>query len=73
MEDVGKNIDKMLNRRNYRSQYSEMMDSVLKDPDVTAFLSEHKDKLTPEDIEKSYAKIYEFVQENENLKLTIPQ
>lgn len=73
MEDVGKNIDKMLNRRNYRSQYSEMMDSVLKDPDVTAFLSEHKDKLTPEDIEKVTQKFMNSFKKNENLKLTIPQ
>lgn len=72
MEDVGKNIDKMLNRRNYRSRYSEMMESVMKDPDVTAFLEEHKDKLTQEDIEKSYAKIYEFVQEKRKFEVNDP-
>ncbi len=63
MEDVGKNLNKLLDRRNYRARFEEMMQEVLHDSDVRNFLDVHKDRLTEQDIERSYAKLYEFVQE----------
>ena len=46
---------------------AEMMEEVLADPDVRQFIEEHKGKLTQEDIEKSFAKLYEFVQEKKKI------
>lgn len=71
MEDVGKELKKIISKRNYQEKYSEMIAEVLNDADVQAFLSAHQDRLTQADIEKSYAKLYEYVQEKENIKRTI--
>ncbi|MGM0124135.1 primosomal protein DnaI [Enterococcus sp. AZ194] len=72
MEDVGKELSKIVKQRNYQDRFAKMMDKVLADEDVQSFLTEHKDKLTEEDIEKSYAKLYEFVQEKRKYKLNDP-
>ena len=63
MEDVGKELKKVISRRDYQQKFTEMIQEVLNDPDVQSFLSEHQEDLTQADIEKSYAKLYEFVQE----------
>ncbi|GAA3022622.1 primosomal protein DnaI [Tetragenococcus solitarius] len=72
MEDVGKNLNKLMNQKNYRTRFSEMMAEVLKDQDVKNFLDEHKEELSEEDIERSYAKLYEFVQEKRKFELNDP-
>ncbi|MFV0561201.1 MAG: primosomal protein DnaI [Enterococcus sp.] len=63
MEDVGKEMKKLISKKNYQQKYAEMMSAVLADEDVRTFLEEHKEQLTEDDIQKSYAKLYEFVQE----------
>lgn len=72
MEDVGKNLNKLMNQKNYRTRFSEMMTEVLKDQDVQNFLDEHKNELSEDDIERSYAKLYEFVQEKRKFDLNDP-
>lgn len=52
MEDVGKELKKIISKRNYQEKYSEMIAEVLNDADVQAFLSAHQDRLTQADIEK---------------------
>ncbi|MHC5267670.1 primosomal protein DnaI [Enterococcus sp. LJL98] len=63
MENVGKELNRMLDQRNYRMRFEEMMAEVLSNPEVKQFIAENSDYLTETDIEKSYAKLYEFVQE----------
>lgn len=72
MEDVGKNLNHMLDKRNYRSQFSAMISEVLEDPDVKAFIQENQEALTEADIQKSYAKLYEFVQEKRKFRINDP-
>ena len=72
MEDVGKALDSMLSRKNYRTRFEEMMQEVLQDPDVKNFLDTHKEQLTQTDIERSYAKLYEFVQEKRKFAVNDP-
>jgi DNA replication protein len=72
MEDVGKALDTMLSRKNYRTRFEEMMQEVLQDPDVKNFLDAHKEQLTQTDIERSYAKLYEFVQEKRKFAVNDP-
>lgn len=72
MEDVSKNLNKLMNQKDYRTRFSEMMTEVLKDQEVQNFLDEHKDELSAEDIERSYAKLYEFVQEKRKFELNDP-
>lgn len=65
MDNIGSQLSKILDQKNYRLRYQEMMQEVLNNPEVKAFLEKHNDYLTPQDIEKSYAKLYEFVQEKQ--------
>lgn len=63
MDNIGSQLSRIFDQKNYRLRYQEMMEEVLNNPEVKTFLQEHKDYLTPQDIEKSYAKLYEYVQE----------
>lgn len=69
MEDVGKTISNMMRGNNYQGRYQEMVAAILKDPDVQDFLQENQERLTQEDIEKSYSKLYEFVKEKRKFQL----
>ncbi len=46
------NLGKLLDKRNYRDQFSAMMAEVLQDPDVKAFIAENEEVLTEADIQK---------------------
>lgn len=72
MEDVGQELTRLIKQRDLGGRYSELMEQVLTDSDVRAFIQEHKDKLTAEDIQKSYSKLYEFVQEKRKFQLKDP-
>ncbi|MDT2752146.1 MULTISPECIES: primosomal protein DnaI [Enterococcus] len=72
MEDVGRELKKIISKRNYQEKYAEMIQEVLNDSDVQSFLAEHQERLTQADIEKSYAKLYEFVQEKRKYQKNDP-
>ncbi|MEY8445252.1 primosomal protein DnaI [Enterococcus ratti] len=72
MEDVGKELKKIISGRNYQQKFAEMIEDVLNDSDVQKFLDGHKAELTQADIEKSYAKLYEFVQEKRKYQQNDP-
>lgn len=63
MEDVGKGIKRIVERKGVQDRYAALMNVVLNDADVRKFIETHKEGLTEQDIEKSYPKLYEFVQE----------
>ena len=63
MEDVGKEMSKIIQKRDINERYEELVNEVLKDQDVQAFIQANRERLTDEDIRKSYAKLFEFVQE----------
>ncbi|MGM0212954.1 primosomal protein DnaI [Enterococcus sp. AZ109] len=72
MEDVGKELNRIIKSRGVDGRYREMMQEVLQDTDVRSFIELHKAKLTQEDIEKSFAKLYEFVQEKKKFLANDP-
>ncbi|MBP1044548.1 primosomal protein DnaI [Vagococcus sp. BWB3-3] len=72
MEDVGKEMTKVINQRDWSERFDKLVQEVLKDPDVIKFIEEHQAELTKEDIDKSYSKLYEFVQEKRKFKLNEP-
>lgn len=72
MEDVGKEMNRLMQQKNYQSRFSEMMNEVLADPAVDQFLKEHRKDLSQQDIERSFAKLYEFVQEKKKYDLNDP-
>ncbi|WP_071131564.1 primosomal protein DnaI [Enterococcus timonensis] len=68
MEDVGKEIRSLIEKRNVGAVYEKLVAEVLHDPEVAAFLQQHQGQLTEEEILNSYAKLYEFVQEKEKYR-----
>ncbi|MGK0551031.1 primosomal protein DnaI [Enterococcus faecalis] len=72
MEDVGKELSKIIQKRAFNQRYETLVNEVLKDEDVQNFIQEHRHRLTDEDIRKSYAKLYEFVQEKKKFQLNDP-
>ncbi len=71
MEDVGKELSKIIQKRAFNQRYETLVNEVLKDEDVQNFIQEHRHRLTDEDIRKSYAKLYEFVQEKKKFQFMI--
>lgn len=63
MENVGKTLRHLMDQRHVAGVYQQLMEDVLQDNEVQAFLQEHADELSEEEVMKSYAKLYEFVQE----------
>ena len=72
MEDVGKEMTKIIQKKDMNERYNELVESVLKDPDVQLFIKENRKQLTDEDIQKSYSKLYEYVQEKKKFQLNDP-
>ena len=68
MEDVGKEMSKIIQKRDINERYEELVNEVLKDQDVQAFIQANRERLSDEDIRKSYAKLYEFVKKKRNFK-----
>lgn len=63
MENVGKEMSEILSSKNLNERYEKMIQQILQNDEVQAFIQENREKLTDENIIKSYAKLYEFVQE----------
>ncbi|KRM72883.1 primosomal protein DnaI [Lacticaseibacillus brantae DSM 23927] len=60
-------LQKLMDQRQMRSNYNQMMQQALKDPQVQTFLNENADALASDAIEKGAAKIYEFVSERDKI------
>ena len=69
MENIGKGLDRTLKSKNLTSKLDKLMEEVMQDKDVQEFITEHREQLTDDDIVKSYAKLYEFVQEKKKYEL----
>lgn len=68
MENMGKNLESALNRNNYQQKYAQLIKNALQDEDVQIFLRKNSDKIDKSNIDRSYAKIYEFVEEKKKIK-----
>ncbi len=69
MENIGKGIDRTLKAKNLTGKLDRLMEEVMNDLDVQQFIQDNREKLTDDDIVKSYAKLYEFVQEKKKFEL----
>lgn len=73
MQDVGKNLTKILRQKNYLQEYDQMVKSINENPEVQRFIKQHQDELMPEDIEKSYGQLYEYIQQREKYLANDPK
>ncbi|MGE7365611.1 primosomal protein DnaI [Desemzia incerta] len=63
MDDIGKSLTKIIKERKWNEEFNQLMKEVMRDPDVVSFIQEHSEMLDNSAIEKSAAKLYEFVNE----------
>lgn len=67
MESVSETIRKMLKNRNLTPEYQKLLQPIYEDPDVKKFLTRHHGELSPQQISRGEAKLYEFVNEKRKL------
>ncbi|PWG01034.1 primosomal protein DnaI [Levilactobacillus bambusae] len=67
MESLNEMMASYMRRHNVDHNYEELMSRVLKDPDVQAFLAQHATELNEDAVQKSAAKLYEFVNEKDKV------
>lgn len=68
MEPMGRAFRKYMNNPEISQRYKAMIAMIMEDGDVKHFFQEHQDRLTQEIVDKSYSKLYEYVQEKEKNK-----
>jgi len=68
MESIGDYLNKMTSSSETRGKYEELINQVLQDEEVVAFIQTHKKELTTNAVERSAANLYEFVLEKEKAR-----
>ncbi|WP_267201914.1 primosomal protein DnaI [Limosilactobacillus kribbianus] len=68
MESLNKTIQKMMQGRNVAANMDQIMKQVYADPEVRAFLNQHRDQLTAESVRRGRSKLYEFFHEKQLIK-----
>src|SRR5699024_2970919 len=68
MENMGQNLQYMMDKNKLHQTYQQLVQDVLKHPEVVRLIKENEEKLNPDMIERSYAKLYEFVQEKKKFE-----
>lgn len=63
MEDVSKAMQQLMSQRHLTANYRQLMEKVYADPQVQAFYHEHQSELAPDVLDRSAAKLYEYVTE----------
>ncbi|MDK7049370.1 primosomal protein DnaI [Aerococcus sanguinicola] len=68
MQNIGPEIKKILEQKDYKERLKEIQAEALSDPDVQAFIDQHQDQVDEPMIQRSLSKIYEFVQEKKRIQ-----
>ena len=68
MERINETLKKLASSGNFQKRYEKMRSDTLNNPDIKAFLREHRNEITDEMIEKSLSKLYEFKDQSKNCR-----
>lgn len=68
MENVRETLQELMSKRKLDERFRDVMRTVYSDPEVIAFCEEHQSELSKEAVERSAAKLYEFVMERKKLE-----
>ncbi|MFZ7945635.1 MULTISPECIES: primosomal protein DnaI [Bacillaceae] len=60
MEKINKTLQRLASNQNFQKRYQEQRQAVLQNAGIQAFLTEHKNEITQDMIEKSMSKLYEY-------------
>ncbi|GAX02662.1 primosomal protein DnaI [Secundilactobacillus pentosiphilus] len=67
MENISESMKRYMDQHQLNANYQKLMNTVYQDADVQAFLKAHADQLNAEQIDRSSAKLYEYVNERNKL------
>lgn len=68
MDSLSDYLNKMTSSSGARRKFELIINEVLQDKEVVAFINEHKDELTTDAVERNAANLYEFVLEKEKAR-----
>ncbi|MDO1605610.1 primosomal protein DnaI [Lactobacillus sp. YT155] len=68
MKNLGDELKNQMAQRNWQAQYQELIGDAINDSEVKAFLSEHAEEIKDENLNRSAARIYEFVEEKKKIQ-----
>ncbi|MTV82628.1 primosomal protein DnaI [Secundilactobacillus folii] len=63
MDNISESMKRYMDQHQLNANYQKLMNQVYQDPDVRAFLDAHADQLNAEQINRSSANLYEYVNE----------
>lgn len=63
MENMGRNLRILMNKKDLNQHYDALMAKVMQDPEVQKFIQTHRQAIDQSMIDRSAAKLYEFVTE----------
>jgi primosomal protein DnaI len=66
LEKINRTLRRLASNESFQKRYEEQRQQVLQNPDIIAFLTEHKDDLDQVAIEKSMSKLYEYTQQSKD-------
>jgi primosomal protein DnaI len=72
MKNLSEELSKTMHKPKYGQRYQALVNHVLDDSDIKSFLQEHHDQLQPDVVHHSIAKLYEFVNEKNKIKMGKP-
>lgn len=64
MERINKALERLSNTDRFQERYERIKNEVLNDPEVRAFLNENSSSVTPEILDRSMGKLYEYISQS---------
>ncbi|WML30486.1 primosomal protein DnaI [Neobacillus sp. OS1-32] len=64
MEKINQTLKRLASHENFQKRYEKMRQEILVHPDIKAFIRENQSKISPEIIEKSLNKLYEYINQS---------
>ena len=64
MEKINQTLKRLASHENFQKRYEKMRQEILAHPDIKAFIRENQSKISPEIIEKSLNKLYEYINQS---------
>jgi primosomal protein DnaI len=66
LERINETLKRLASSENFQKRYEKMRNDTLRDPEIRDFITEHRDVITQEMVDKSLSKLYEFKEQSKN-------
>ncbi|WP_026572230.1 primosomal protein DnaI [Bacillus sp. UNC438CL73TsuS30] len=64
MEKINQTLKRLASNENFQKRYEKMRQDLLRNPDIKAFLNEHREQINDAMIEKSLSKLFEYTNQS---------